>query len=49
MPFHGEHRMLKSHADLAIECGMPKENTFVLENGDVLSLAAYSTVIFEVE
>jgi len=38
MPFHGEHRMLKSHADLAIECGMPKENTFILENGDVLSL-----------
>ena len=38
MPFHGEYRMLKSHADLAIECGIPKENTFVLENGEVLSL-----------
>ena len=38
MPFHGEHRMLKSHTDLAIECGIPKENTFILENGDVLSL-----------
>ena len=38
MPFHGEYRMLKTHADLAIECGMPKENTFVLENGDVLSM-----------
>ena len=38
MPFHGEYRMLKSHADLAIDCGMPKENTFVLENGDVLSI-----------
>jgi len=38
MPFHGEYRMLKSHADLAIECGIPKENTFVLENGDVISL-----------
>lgn len=38
MPFHGEYRMLKSHADLAIMCGMPKENTFVLENGEVLSL-----------
>lgn len=36
MPFHGEYRMLKRHADLAIECGMPKENTFVLSNGDVL-------------
>ncbi len=38
MPFHGEYRMLKTHADLAIECGMPKENTFVLGNGDVLIL-----------
>ena len=39
MPFHGEYRMLKSHADLAIECGIPKENTFVMENGDVLRLS----------
>ena len=38
MPFHGEYRMLKAHADLAVLCGMPKENTFVLSNGDVLSL-----------
>ena len=38
MPFHGEYRMLKKHADIAIACGIPKENTFVLENGDVLEL-----------
>ena len=38
MPFHGDYRMLKSHANLGIECGIPKENTFVLRNGDVLSL-----------
>lgn len=38
MPVHGEHRMLKKHADLAIECDIPKENTFILENGEVLSL-----------
>lgn len=38
MPYHGEYRMLKSHADLAIECGLPKENTFILGNGDVLSI-----------
>ena len=38
MPFHGEYRMLKRHADIAIECGIPKQNTFVLENGDVLSM-----------
>ena len=38
MPFHGEYRMLKKHADIAVDCGIPKENTFVLGNGDVLSL-----------
>jgi ribonuclease J len=38
MPFHGEYRMLKQHADLAVECGIPRENTFVLRNGDVLSI-----------
>ncbi len=38
MPFHGDYRMLKNHANLAIDCDIPKENTFVLQNGDVLSL-----------
>ena len=38
MPIHGDYRMLKSHANLGIDCGIPKENTFVLQNGDVLSL-----------
>ena len=38
MPFHGEYRMLKAHADIAVDCGIPRENTFVLGNGDVLSL-----------
>ena len=38
MPFHGEYRMLKRHADIAIDCGIPKENTFILGNGDILSM-----------
>ena len=38
MPFHGDYRMLKHHANLGIECGIPKENTFVLKNGDSLNL-----------
>ena len=38
MPFHGDYRMLKRRANIGIECGIPKENTFVLKNGDSLSL-----------
>ncbi len=38
MPFHGDYRMLKKHANIAIDCGLPKENTFVLENGNILTM-----------
>ena len=38
MPFHGDYRMLKNHANVGIECDIPKENTFVLQNGNTLSL-----------
>ncbi|MEG2620766.1 MAG: ribonuclease J [Bacilli bacterium] len=38
MPIHGEYRMLKAHTDIAIECDIPLEKTFLLENGDVLAL-----------
>ncbi len=38
MPFHGDYRMLKKHANIGIACGIPKENTFVLQNGDTLDI-----------
>jgi ribonuclease J len=38
MPVHGEYRMLKIHAELAEDTGVPKENTFIMENGDVLAI-----------
>ena len=38
IPVHGEYRHLCLHADLARIMGIPKENIFVLENGDVLEL-----------
>ena len=38
-PYHGEYRMLKEHCDLGISCDIPKENTFILENGDVLEIS----------
>lgn len=38
MPFHGDYRMLKKQADIGINCGIPKQNTFILKNGDSLIL-----------
>ena len=40
MPVHGEARHLQTHADLANELGMPRENIFILNNGDQLTLSA---------
>lgn len=38
MPIHGEYRMLKMHTNLAVSCDVPRENTFILGNGDILAL-----------
>jgi len=38
MPIHGEYRHLSLHAKLAQSIGIPKENIFVLEDGDTFEL-----------
>ena len=38
MPMHGEYRMLKRHTEIAVSCDIPKENTFICKNGDVINL-----------
>jgi ribonuclease J len=38
VPVHGEYRHLSLHASLARSMGVPKDNAFVLENGDILEL-----------
>jgi ribonuclease J len=45
MPIHGEYRMLKMHAKLATDCGIPEENCFLMDNGDVLALGKNSANI----
>lgn len=40
VPVHGEFRMLKIHASLAQDTGVPAENCFIMENGDVLALTS---------
>jgi ribonuclease J len=37
VPLHGEHRMLWLFRELAVECGMERQNVFLTEIGDVVS------------
>lgn len=38
IPVHGEYKHLKAQAKLAKDLGIPKEDIFILESGDVLEL-----------
>ena len=38
MPVHGEYRHLVSHANLAVTCGVPKNNVFISEIGRILEI-----------
>ena len=38
MPMHGEFRMLKGHANIAMQCGIPDSNIFICSNGDEILL-----------
>ena len=42
VPIHGEYRHLVRHRRLAQDVGIPEENCFLLEDGDVLELTANS-------
>src|SRR5690625_656771 len=45
MPMHGEYRMLNEHTKLAESCGIPMEQSFILDNGDVLALGKDNAAI----
>ncbi len=40
IPVHGEYRMLMKHAELAVELGIPRENIFVAETGNVIEFTS---------
>ena len=45
MPIHGEYRHLSLHAKLAQSVGIPKDSTYVLEDGDILELGPQAAKI----
>ncbi|WHZ58577.1 ribonuclease J [Metabacillus hrfriensis] len=40
VPIHGEYRMQKMHQTLAMECFIPEEDIFILDNGHVLNVSS---------
>lgn len=47
VPVHGEYRHLVKHSRLAVECGVAPERSFVLENGDPITLLGEGGVRLE--
>ncbi|WP_225744272.1 ribonuclease J1 [Marinilactibacillus sp. Marseille-P9653] len=37
VPIHGEHRMQRIHAKLAQQTGVPEDNCFILDNGQIVA------------
>ena len=44
-PVHGEYRMLIKHAELAEQLGIPRENTFVADNGSIIEFTRHGASI----
>ena len=47
IPVHGEYRHLKANAGIAEALGIPKENIFIMQSGDVLELGPDSAKIVD--
>jgi ribonuclease J len=50
LPVHGEQRHLVANASLAIQTGVPEENTFIAEDGTVIDLRdGYAAVVGQLD
>ena len=47
IPVHGEYRHLRKHTEVAYDLGMKKEDVFLINNGDVLSLSSKKGMIVD--
>ena len=47
IPVHGEYRHLKANAGVATSLGIPKENVFIIQSGDVLELCDESAKVVD--
>ncbi len=47
MPMHGEYKMLKMHADTAVETGLSPENIFICSNGNVVVLRDHEAFLWD--
>jgi ribonuclease J len=45
LPIHGEWRHLKANAELAIQSGVPRSNTFIIDNGVVIDMVDHEVEI----
>ena len=45
VPVHGEYRHLVAHAAIARAMGVPRDNTFVLTDGDVLEIDSFGAAV----
>ena len=45
LPIHGEWRHLKANAELAIQSGVPRRNTFIIDNGVVIDMVNHEAEI----
>lgn len=49
MPVHGNHYMLKMHAELAEQLGCPKENVVVPDNGSIIEIRNNGETLVKLE